>query len=339
MTRTRDIPVITSLIVAAARNDVIGARRHAALVPARGPAPLQAADDRPPGGRRPGHARVHRGPAGQAAAGPDLDRGQLADRPARSAPTWSGPPSLDAALDARAAAACAAAGDGDGDDPADEVFVIGGAYGLRAGAAAGRPGLPDPAAPRRRRRHPHAARLAGRLHADRPRRPARAETAATPSWTTDGTCRELLLHGQPAAPPSSSRTWSSWRRAACACSARTAWPSTAGSACCGRPATGPSPRTSSPIRAPRCTCCSCRISTSGDLLDLDRGGQADFWTALGWVRDRYELTYYGLGVRNGDCRYSGATIRHVHAHVLVGDPDVEPEVPVRMRFSSRPPTP
>jgi len=75
---------------------------------------------------------------------------------------------------------------------------------------------------------------------------------------------------------------------------------------------------------------------AGDLLDLDDAARADFWTALAWVRDRYELSYYGLGVRNGDCRFSGATIRHVHAHVLVGDPDAEPEVPVRMRFSSRP---
>lgn len=76
---------------------------------------------------------------------------------------------------------------------------------------------------------------------------------------------------------------------------------------------------------------------AGDLLDLDADVQADFWTALAWVRDSYGLRYYGLGVRNGDCRYSGATIRHVHAHVLVGDPDAEPEVSVRMRFSSRPP--
>jgi ATP adenylyltransferase len=76
---------------------------------------------------------------------------------------------------------------------------------------------------------------------------------------------------------------------------------------------------------------------AGDLLDLDPEVQADFWTALGWVREHYGLRYYGLGVRNGDCRYSGATIRHVHAHVLVGDPDAEPEVSVRMRFSSRPP--
>ena len=75
---------------------------------------------------------------------------------------------------------------------------------------------------------------------------------------------------------------------------------------------------------------------AADLLDLDEAVRQDFWTALAQVRDRYALSYYGLGVRNGDCRYTGATIRHVHAHVLVGDPGPGPETPVRMRFSSRP---
>jgi diadenosine tetraphosphate (Ap4A) HIT family hydrolase len=70
---------------------------------------------------------------------------------------------------------------------------------------------------------------------------------------------------------------------------------------------------------------------AGDLLDLDPDARADFWTALAWVRDNYGLSYYGLGVRNGDCRYTGATVTHMHAHVLVGDPDAE--VPVRFRFS------
>jgi diadenosine tetraphosphate (Ap4A) HIT family hydrolase len=70
---------------------------------------------------------------------------------------------------------------------------------------------------------------------------------------------------------------------------------------------------------------------AGDLLDLDPDARADFWTTLAWVRDSYGLSYYGLGVRNGDCRYTGATITHVHAHVLVGDPDTQ--VPVRFRFS------
>jgi ATP adenylyltransferase len=73
-----------------------------------------------------------------------------------------------------------------------------------------------------------------------------------------------------------------------------------------------------------------------DMLDLGDEVLADFWVALRQVRERYGLDYYGLGVRNGNCSFTGATIAHVHAHVLVGDPDLEPEVPVRMRLSSRP---
>jgi diadenosine tetraphosphate (Ap4A) HIT family hydrolase len=73
-----------------------------------------------------------------------------------------------------------------------------------------------------------------------------------------------------------------------------------------------------------------------DMLDLDDDALADFWAALRQVRERYDLDHYGLGVRNGNCSFTGATIAHVHAHVLVGDPDLDPEVPVRMRFSSRP---
>lgn len=73
-----------------------------------------------------------------------------------------------------------------------------------------------------------------------------------------------------------------------------------------------------------------------DMLDLDDEALADFWTALREVRARFGLGHYGLGVRNGNCSFTGATIAHVHAHVLVGDPDLDPEVPVRMRFSSVP---
>lgn len=74
---------------------------------------------------------------------------------------------------------------------------------------------------------------------------------------------------------------------------------------------------------------------AADLLDLTAEAQQDFWTALGLVRERYRLRYYGLGVRNGECLFTGATIRHVHAHVLVGDPDAAGG-PVRMRFSPHP---
>ena len=73
-----------------------------------------------------------------------------------------------------------------------------------------------------------------------------------------------------------------------------------------------------------------------DMLDLGDLALADFWGAMREIRSRFSLDHYGLGVRNGNCSFTGATIRHVHAHVLVGDASLEPEVPVRMKFSSRP---
>ena len=75
---------------------------------------------------------------------------------------------------------------------------------------------------------------------------------------------------------------------------------------------------------------------ASDMLDLDDESLGDFWNALKMIRERFDLTHYGLGIRNGNCSFTGATISHVHAHVLVGDPALNPEIPVRMRFSSRP---
>jgi diadenosine tetraphosphate (Ap4A) HIT family hydrolase len=77
---------------------------------------------------------------------------------------------------------------------------------------------------------------------------------------------------------------------------------------------------------------------AADLLDLPGEVRDDFWTALAAVARGNGLSHYGLGIRNGDCRLTGATIEHVHAHVLVasGDPSAPP---VRMRFSGRPSDP
>jgi len=75
---------------------------------------------------------------------------------------------------------------------------------------------------------------------------------------------------------------------------------------------------------------------AADLLELTEEVRQDFWEALAAVAREHNLSHYGLGVRNGDCRYTGATIQHVHAHVLVGDGDDPDAPPVRMRFSSRP---
>src|SRR2546423_658195 len=73
-----------------------------------------------------------------------------------------------------------------------------------------------------------------------------------------------------------------------------------------------------------------------DLVDLSPTAQQDFWSVLGWLRDEYKMTYYGLGARNGDARFTGGTIRHLHVHVVVGDVDDPRHEPVRMKLSSRP---
>lgn len=73
-----------------------------------------------------------------------------------------------------------------------------------------------------------------------------------------------------------------------------------------------------------------------DLLDLSPSAQTDFWSVLGWIRAEYRLEFYGLGARCGDCARTGATIVHVHAHVIVGDVEKPDHEPVRMKLSQHP---
>jgi diadenosine tetraphosphate (Ap4A) HIT family hydrolase len=71
-----------------------------------------------------------------------------------------------------------------------------------------------------------------------------------------------------------------------------------------------------------------------DMVDLSPAAQQDFWAALTWARDEHQLTAYGLAARNGECEYTGGTIRHLHIHLLQGDPEQES---VRVKLSSAPP--
>ncbi len=73
-----------------------------------------------------------------------------------------------------------------------------------------------------------------------------------------------------------------------------------------------------------------------DLVDLSPESHVDFWTALRWARDEHGLRYYGLAARNGDCAYTGGTIRHVHVHLLQGDVEDPDHGSVRVRLSSHP---
>lgn len=73
-----------------------------------------------------------------------------------------------------------------------------------------------------------------------------------------------------------------------------------------------------------------------DLVDLSPEALSDFWLALTWARDQYISGHYGLGARNGDPRFTGGTIRHLHVHLIVGDVEDPQHEAVRMKLSSRP---
>lgn len=73
-----------------------------------------------------------------------------------------------------------------------------------------------------------------------------------------------------------------------------------------------------------------------DLLDLPDDELAGFWRVGRTLRDRFDLDFYGLGARCGDCRFTGGTIAHVHVHLVVGDVEDPDHTPVRLKLSSRP---
>ncbi|NUO97510.1 MAG: HIT domain-containing protein [Nonomuraea sp.] len=78
---------------------------------------------------------------------------------------------------------------------------------------------------------------------------------------------------------------------------------------------------------------------AAELLHLPEPARADLWTALEWVRGRHALDFYGLGLRSGNCAYTGGTIEHLHLHVIVGDVADPGHEPVLLKLSSRPDRP
>lgn len=54
------------------------------------------------------------------------------------------------------------------------------------------------------------------------------------------------------------------------------------------------------------------------------------------VEKKWNLSSYAVGIRSGDMRYNGGSVEHLHAHIVVGDPENEDPEPVRFKMSSRP---
>lgn len=70
------------------------------------------------------------------------------------------------------------------------------------------------------------------------------------------------------------------------------------------------------------------------LTDLDVAAFADLHRVLRWVQDTFEPAGWGLAARNGQPARSGASIAHLHLHVIVPDRDVTDGV--RVKFGGTP---
>ena len=72
------------------------------------------------------------------------------------------------------------------------------------------------------------------------------------------------------------------------------------------------------------------------ISELPKETQAEFLPLVSRCEKQFNLKSYGLAARSGDMRYNGASVEHLHFHLVVGDIESEDFEPVRFKLSSRP---
>jgi len=72
------------------------------------------------------------------------------------------------------------------------------------------------------------------------------------------------------------------------------------------------------------------------MSDLSAKERLNFSEAIIEVEKRHKLDSYSLGMRNGDFRYNGGSVEHLHAHIIVGERDPKKFEKVRFKVSSLP---
>lgn len=69
------------------------------------------------------------------------------------------------------------------------------------------------------------------------------------------------------------------------------------------------------------------------VTDLPVGAFEELGAMVGKLIREYGLSYGALGMRFGDVRYSGASVNHLHAHVLQAIEDLPEGAKLQMKFS------
>lgn len=72
------------------------------------------------------------------------------------------------------------------------------------------------------------------------------------------------------------------------------------------------------------------------IAELTPAARKDMSEVLLEIEKRYKLTGYAHFMRVGDFRYNGATVHHIHGHVLVGDAEHPEFENVKIKLASKP---
>lgn len=69
------------------------------------------------------------------------------------------------------------------------------------------------------------------------------------------------------------------------------------------------------------------------LADLRPGALDELQGVLQTAESEYDIQAGGIAMRFGDMSRTGATVSHMHAHLIVPDPDKPPDAKVRFKIS------
>lgn len=73
-----------------------------------------------------------------------------------------------------------------------------------------------------------------------------------------------------------------------------------------------------------------------NLRDMPPEAMAELWEHFQWAENHYELEAGAIGIRFGKPSLNGATVSHLHAHLIVADPDTKKPSYKKVRFAMGP---
>lgn len=69
------------------------------------------------------------------------------------------------------------------------------------------------------------------------------------------------------------------------------------------------------------------------LSDLKPGAAEELFDFMRWAERRFNISYGGICMRFGDVKQTGATVDHIHAHLIVPKKNLSKEDKVRFKIS------